>query len=72
MKRLEKWSWVAGIIAAIVGVLAWLVDRNDFTAFCKNAWKTLLSPFKSFYTWLTGSVSASCPHQGEEAIGEAA
>lgn len=57
MKKLEKWSWVAGIIAAIVGVLAWLVDRNDFIAFCKTSGKTIATPFSIAFSWLTHPVT---------------
>ena len=50
--KLEKWSWIAGIVAAIVAVLAWLVDRNDFIAFCKTSGKIIITPFSIAFNWL--------------------
>lgn len=47
--KLEKASWIAGIFTAIVGVLAWLIDRNDFIAFCKTVGRVLIAPFSFIY-----------------------
>jgi len=55
--KLEKWSWIAGIVAAIVAVLAWLVDRNDFIAFCKTSGKIIITPFSIAFNWLTHPVT---------------
>jgi hypothetical protein len=55
--KLERWSWIAGIFAAVIGLLAWLVDKNDFIAFCKATWKFIITPFLSAYNWLTHPVA---------------
>lgn len=55
--KLEKWSWVAGIFAAIVAVLAWLVDRNDFTSFCIATGSVIGTPFLFVYHFLTHPVT---------------
>jgi hypothetical protein len=55
--KLEKLSWIAGIFAAIIGVVAWLVDRNDFIAFCKSCWKIIRSPFVFVFGLLTHPVT---------------
>src|SRR5665213_471442 len=55
--KLEKWSWFAGIVAAIVATLAWLVDRNDAIKFCKDWGKTIISPFVFAFNWLTHPVT---------------
>jgi hypothetical protein len=55
--KLEKWSWMAGIVAAIVGILAWLVDRNDFIVFCKSAGKFITTPFSIIFNWLSHPVT---------------
>jgi hypothetical protein len=55
--KLEKWSWVAGIVAAIAGIVAWLVDRNDFIAFCKTSGKIIITPFSIAFNWLAHPVT---------------
>jgi len=55
--KLEKWSWVAGIVGAIIALLAWLVDRNDFISFCKATWRVIATPFLFIYHLLTHPVT---------------
>jgi hypothetical protein len=40
--KLEKWPWISAIIAIPVGILVWLVDRNDAITFCKDWGKTII------------------------------
>jgi hypothetical protein len=55
--KLEKWSWISAIIAIPVGILVWLVDRNDAIKFCKDWGKTIISPFVFTFNWLTHPVT---------------
>jgi hypothetical protein len=55
--KLEKWSWISAIIAIPVGILVWLVDRNEAIKFCKDWSKTIISPFVFAFNWLTHPVT---------------
>ncbi len=55
--NLERMSWIAGIFAAIVAVLAWLVDRDTIFAFCNSCEKIVAAPLVIGFEFLTHPIT---------------
>lgn len=62
--KLEKMSWIAGIVVAIftvlgviVAVVSYLVDRNTTIEYCKSFYKTLSAPFVAVFNWFEHPVT---------------
>jgi len=54
---LERWSWIASIGAAILGFVAYFVNRNDLFAFWKSSGRIIATPFLSAWNFFAHPVT---------------